>query len=198
MCSTCIQLLEKIKTEKDEQKKEQYRVEKRVNCLRAKAFYSLLKTEEEGVKILSYDCQKNMNLPKVPDQSRYYSRQLYHFNFTIVEGPSKAPLNKNNVFANVWTENTYSKYSNTIASAVYNHLNKTDLTNITTVRLISDGCGGQNKNSTIITMCCKWLLEHPLIKKIELVFELLLAIPTFRLTEYSETVKRHVVKWTQY
>lgn len=168
MCCTCIQLLEKIKTEKDEQKKEQYRVEKRVDgfhCSRAKAFYSLLKTEEEGVKILSYDCQKNMNLPKVPDQSCYYSRQLYLFNFTIVEGTSKAPLNKNNVFANVWTENTYSKYSNTIASAVYNHLNKTDLTNITTVRLISDVCGGQNKNSTIITMCCKWLLEHPLIKK---------------------------------
>lgn len=122
------------------------------------------------VKILSYDCQKNMNLPKVPDQSCYYSRQLFLFNFTIVEGTSKAPLNRSNVFANVWTENTYSKISNTIASAIYNHLNKTDLANITTIRLLTDVCGGQNKNSTMITMCCKWLLEHPSIKRVELVF----------------------------
>lgn len=145
-------------------------IEKRVHTLRAKAFFSLLKTAEDGVLILSYDCQKNMALPKLPDQSCYYSRQLYLYNFSIVEGTSKSPLTKDNVFANVWTEESFSKDSNTISSSVYNRLNNTNLNGIRTVTLVSDGCGGQNKNKTMVTMCCKWLLEHPTVKTVELVF----------------------------
>lgn len=145
-------------------------IEKRVHSLRAKAFFSLLKTAEDGVLILSYDCQKNMMLPKLPDQSCYYSRQLHLYNFTIVEGTSKSSLTKDNVFANVWTEEGFAKDSNTISSAVYHRLNNTKLDGIKTVRLISDGCGGQNKNKNMITMCCKWLLEHLTVKSVELVF----------------------------
>lgn len=35
--------------------------------------------EDEGVLTLSYDCQKNLVLPKVPDQSAYYGRQAYFY-----------------------------------------------------------------------------------------------------------------------
>lgn len=170
ICSTCLQLNEKLKLEKDDKKKQKHMIEKRVHILRAKAFFSLLKTEEAGVKIISYDCQKNMALPKLPDQSCYYSRQLYLFNFTIVEGTSKSTLTKNNTFANVWTEDSFAKDSNTISSAVYNRLNNTDLSGIHTIRLIADGCGGQNKNKTMVAMCCKWLLGHPTVKNVELIF----------------------------
>lgn len=94
ICSTCLQLNEKIKLETDPQKKQNLMIEKRVHTLRAKAFFSLLKTAEDGVLILSYDCQKNMPLPKLPDQSCYYSRQLYLYNFTIVEGTSESSNKK--------------------------------------------------------------------------------------------------------
>lgn len=38
---------------------------------------------------ISYDFQKNMVMPKVPDQAAYHRRQLYTYNFTIREGTSK-------------------------------------------------------------------------------------------------------------
>lgn len=170
ICSTCLHYQEQLKFEQDPSKKLEIMTAKRVHGLRAKAFYHLLKTDEPGVIILSYDCQKNLPLPKLPDQSTYYSRQLYLYNFTIVEGSSKSKLTADNVYANIWTENEYAKNANTIASAVYHHLNQMNLINFHTIRLIADGCGSQNKNSIFIAMCCKWLLEHPGIKNIELVF----------------------------
>jgi hypothetical protein len=50
---------------------------------------------------------------------------------------------------------------------------KTNLINKKTVRLIADGCGGQNKNSTVIGMCCLWLMSAP---KHSEVIELLFSI----------------------
>lgn len=121
--------------------------------------------------IFSFDCQKNLVLPKVPDQSCYYSRQLYLYNFTVVQGSSKQPLNANTTFSYVWTENEYAKGSNEIASALYDRLNKTELPeNITHIRLMADGCVGQNKNLMMLTMCMRWILDHQQIKKIELIF----------------------------
>lgn len=130
----------------------------------------LLKEKQDQMTTFSFDCQKNLALPKVPDQSCYYSRQLYLYNFTIVQGSSKDPLNVNTTFAYIWTENEFAKAANQIASAVYDRLNKTDFTGISHIRLVADGCSGQNKNSTMLAMCCRWLLDNRHIKKIELVF----------------------------
>lgn len=55
--------------------------------MKASCFYDMLKTAEEStVRKLSFDCQKNLALPRVPDQAAYYSRQLYFYNFTICVG----------------------------------------------------------------------------------------------------------------
>lgn len=170
ICSTCLQFQEKIKVETDIGKKTDLITLKRVHSLRAKAFYDVLKSQDERTLTLSFDCQKNQPLPKLPDQSTYYSRQFYIYNLTIVQGSSKHKLTKENVFSYVWGEEEYSKDSNTVASAVYHRLNTTDLTDIHLIRLISDGCGGQNKNTILIGMCCKWLIPHPGIKNIEVYF----------------------------
>lgn len=63
------------------------------------------------------------------------------------------------------TENEYAKGSNQIAFAVYDRLNKTDLTDVTHDRLVADGCVGQNKNLIMISMCMSWILEKRQIKK---------------------------------
>lgn len=54
--------------------------------MRSKAFFKKLRGEVDGLKIISFDCQKNLPLPKLLDQIdniRHdlrisYSRQLYH------------------------------------------------------------------------------------------------------------------------
>ncbi|CAG4975815.1 unnamed protein product [Colias eurytheme] len=170
VCSTCLELIEKIKIEADPVKKNTLMVEKRIHSLRAKAFFEKLREAQDDIKIISSDCQKNLPLPKLPDQSTYYSRQLYYYNLTMVEGTSKDPLTPRNVFAYYCTENEYNKDSNLISSALYHRLNVTDKSGISHIRLVADGCGGQNKNCIVLGTCCKWLLENNTIKSIELVF----------------------------
>ncbi|CAG4951124.1 unnamed protein product [Parnassius apollo] len=155
VCSKCIELDGKIKMENDQVKKKDLMIEKRVHRLRAKAFFKLLQEKSDDMITFSFDCQKNNPLPKVPDQSAYYSRQIYLYNFTIVQGSSK---------------NEFPKTSNQIASAVYDRLNKTNFEGINTVRLVADGCGGQNKNSILLCMLSRWLLDNTSLKKIEVVF----------------------------
>nr|CAH7762377.1 unnamed protein product [Callosobruchus chinensis] len=161
VCSTCLSLTEKIKSTTTEGNRSMLLAEKRVHKLRAKAFYSLLQEEREDLLILSFDCQKNQPLPKLPDQSCYYTRQLYLYNFSVVRGHSKSKLNKDNVTAYTWTENEFAKGANEISSCLYDCLNSIDMTPYKTVRLICDGCGGQNKNSILISMVCSWFVNAP-------------------------------------
>lgn len=171
VCSTYLMLGEKIKREKDERRKYTLLAERRIHKLRANAFYELLKDDAPETLILSFDCQKNQNLPKLPDQTAYYSRQMYIYNFTVVRGHSKGKINPETVRSYCWTENEFSKGSNEIASCVYDTLNHVNLEHIENIRLVCDGCGGQNKNSTMIGMCAKWLSNAPKgIQQVEITF----------------------------
>lgn len=145
-------------------------IEKIVHTLKAKSFFEKLREEVDGLKIISFDCQKNLPLPKLADQITYYSRQLYFYNFTMVEGSSTLPFTKERIFAYVCTEDDHYKDSNLVASAVYHRLTETDKTNIKTIRLVADGCGGQNKKRIVVGACCEWLLKNRTISKIEIVF----------------------------
>ncbi|KAJ8879798.1 hypothetical protein PR048_020406, partial [Dryococelus australis] len=128
--------------------------------MRANALYGLLKTREEGVLTLSYDCQKNLVLPKVQYQATYYSRQSYLYNYTICQGSSHDSQSVRNTFCYAWTEVSFKKGSSEIASALYHRLQNTDLVDIPSIRLFSDGCGGQNKNKNLIGMASKLFVEE--------------------------------------
>lgn len=171
VCSTCLQLKEKIKVEKNGSEKVRLMTELRIHKLRAKAFFKLLQKEEENEILLSFDCQKNLPLPKIPDQSVYYSRQLYLYNFTIVRGSSHHNLSKDNVYSYIWTEETAHKGSNEICSAVIDCLDKLSTNGIEKIRLMADGCGGQNKNSILLSALMNWLyMNTQNIKSIEIIF----------------------------
>lgn len=172
-CSTCIQLREELKTCLSNSVEKQNRMTQlQVHKLRAKAFYEILRKENEGEFILSFDCQKNMVLPKVPDQSAYYSRQLYLYNFTVCVGSSKTKQTKDNTFIYTWTEDVRNKGSNEIVSAVHHRLQNSDLLQFDTVNLLADGAGGQNKNTTMVGMAMKWLVsEAPQnVKSVQIIF----------------------------
>ncbi|CAH2101311.1 unnamed protein product [Euphydryas editha] len=160
VCSTCLQLNEKIKNVQNDSDKATLIAEKTVHKRRANEFFKMLKEDNRKIKIFSFDCQKNMPLPKIPDQSTYYSRQLYFYNFTIVEGNSKSALTKENVFSYCWTEDEFAKDANLIVSSVYHRLCNTDFPpECNQVRLMADGCTGQNKNSMLIAMLSCWLTK---------------------------------------
>lgn len=115
-CSTCISLNERIKVCKDLEIKTNLICEKRCHKLKAKAFYVLLKEKRDDLITISFDCQKNQVLPKVPDQCAYYSRQLYKYNLTVVVGDSKCKQTKQNVYIYHWDESQHSRGPNEICS----------------------------------------------------------------------------------
>lgn len=197
VCSTCLELTEKIRTIKDQAEKQNLIIQKRIHKLKANAFYDFLREDKEDLLILSFDCQKNQPLPKLPDQSTYYSRQVYVYNFTVVKGHSKGKLNPQTVTSFCWTENQYAKGSNEIASCIYNILQTTNLDQYTKIRLMSDGCGGQNKNSTLVAMVCSWFMSAPRnIQDVEIIFPVTghSYIPPDRVFGHSEKeIKRHEV-----
>lgn len=172
ICSKCQMFKETIKVEKDPKKKQELMVRSTVHKRRAKAFYKLLKEEKPNMITICFDCQKNMSLPKLSDQAAYFSRQLSLYNCGVVLGSSKAKLTKENVFLYVWGEYDQPKGSNEIASIIFHRLCKLNLDNIECVRLVADGCGGQNKNSILMGMCSHWLAtKAPInIKSVEIIF----------------------------
>lgn len=172
-CSTCIMFREQLKRAAVATEKTQIMTELRIHKLKAKAFYDMVRKPDDRVIMYSYDCQKNLVLPKVPDQAAYYSRQLYYYNFTMCQGFSKDRQPKENVFIYVWKEHEAAKGSNEIASAIYDRLCHTEYSeNVEEVRLVSDGCGGQNKNTSVVAMLSYWLThdapKH--IKTIQMIF----------------------------
>ncbi|KAJ8875279.1 hypothetical protein PR048_023174 [Dryococelus australis] len=95
----------------------------RAHKLKASALYSQIKEKcTERTAVFTYDCQKNLVLPRVPDQAAYYSGQLFMYNFTVSRGHSKAPQDKDTVTMYAWLENEQFKGSNEMASAILNTL----------------------------------------------------------------------------
>lgn len=148
---------------------------------RAQAFFEFLQpppAQFDGYEILddtiilSLGCQKNLQLLRVPDSAAYYKRNVYLHNFTIVQGYSTDDLKRENVTSYVWTENEFGKNPNAIASCVLDKLNEINLTYYKRIRLVSDGCCGQSKNSTMVTAILKWFSESAPahIVSVELVF----------------------------
>lgn len=172
-CSTCLQLGIKIEEAKnDEEKKKVLEAEKTLHVKQANSFFERLRNKEYDCFLMSYDCQKNLVLPKVSDQQAYYSRQLYCYNLSVTKGISKDSLIPENVSVYTWTEDKAKKSSNEVASVVFNEMNSLDLNGYNKIRLVADGCPGQNKNINVLTMCAKWLANNapPAITNIELIF----------------------------
>lgn len=171
VCSKCMELTGKIKKAQNGEKV-QLMASLRVHKLKAQCFYTFLREHDEQTFSISFDCQKNQVLSKVSDQIAYYSRQLYIYNFTIVIGASTNQFPKENVRIYTWSEDVHAKSSNEIASAVFDLISKTDLSGKKKVRMMADGCGSQNKNSTMIAMVGYWLTNcaPANVKSVELIF----------------------------
>lgn len=173
ICSTCLQFKTNIKKTQDDANKNNLIAQQRLHKIRANCFYALLQETREDLATFSFDCQKNLAVPKLPDQSAYFSMQINFYHLAIVCGSSKAKLNQENVRSYVWTEIDHQRSSNEISSALHHTLLQFNFTEkAKVVRLICDGCGAQNKNSTVIGMLVYWLQceAPPQIKNVELIF----------------------------
>nr|CAH7718162.1 unnamed protein product [Callosobruchus chinensis] len=153
VCSTCLKVPELLKAAADHNEKQRIITEQRVHKLKAKAFYKLLQESGADMKC-SHLTVKKLSVAQI---TRPSLQQLNYYNFTVVNGRSGGKLDSSRVFSYLWLETDAPKDSNSIASAVYHCLKNFHFKgSIQTVRLFADGCGGQNKNGTMMAMLSSW------------------------------------------
>ncbi|XP_039279730.1 uncharacterized protein LOC120350428 isoform X1 [Nilaparvata lugens] len=163
-CSKCLELKERIKcTSISEVERSTLKTELAIHKKRAETFFALLKEEKENELTYSFDCQKNFIFPKLTDQSAYFLRQFYVYNFTMCLGTSKACQTRENTFIYGWSELEAKKGSSEIATCIVHRLSNTTFPEqVDTIRLFADRAGGQNKNTIVITAVLNWLtVEAP-------------------------------------
>lgn len=156
-CLTCEEMTIKLKSkELNETAKRVVAAEKIVHCRRAKKFYSKKKElieqyqNDDSVAIISMDYMQNLSLPQVPIQSAFYLRQLTVNCFCI----HNEKTGEATMF--LYHEGIGGKGPNEVCSFIKMYLD--DEQNIskkvTKLCVFSDGCGGQNRNHTVVRFFC--------------------------------------------
>lgn len=166
VCTYCTLLKNKIKTATGTEKVN-LMTEKRIHSKRSRAFYDLMKEEQEGSLTFCFDLQQVQPLPHTPIQETFYSRQISFYIFRIVAKNTKI----NPLFYN-WTETQAKRGATEIGSALLDFSKTHDFEGIHTIRLFCDDCGGQNTNSHIVHLLLFWLqkLSPENVEKIQLFF----------------------------
>lgn len=120
--------------------------------------------KSDSVRVLVYDLQKVLILPKAPTNMMYYTRNFNMYNLGIHE--------RGNGHFNVWYETDASRGAREIASCLIKHFDNTDMENIEELILWSDSCGGQNRNHIMAIMLLHYLHSRDggKLKKITLKF----------------------------
>ena len=95
------------------------------------------------MRTITFDFQQNLPFQHLPVGDFFYMQQLWLYVFGIYR------CSDNDVTMYCWTEMTARRGSDKVASSLHNHLTKLP-PNVYTLRLYSDGCSGQNKNSTVM------------------------------------------------
>ncbi|KAK9736381.1 hypothetical protein QE152_g12534 [Popillia japonica] len=72
VCSICLRTEELLKTNLQEDERHRVELEYKIHKKKSKAFFTLLQTEEPHIENFSFDCQKNLALPKLPDQANSF------------------------------------------------------------------------------------------------------------------------------
>lgn len=100
---------------------------------------------EKNVLALEFDFGQNLPLPKIPVSSQFYKRLLWLHIFNVnTFGPDK------NSYMFFFIEGKFKKGPTTVCNFLYEAIQRELVTNCyNKIYLLSDGCGGQNKNYTV-------------------------------------------------
>ncbi|CAG9823943.1 unnamed protein product [Phaedon cochleariae] len=159
-CKKCLEF-ENMSEEEKKAVQEAYKkhLNRKNEARRARDEDKLIAKENPKVLAFNFDLQAVLTTPKGSAGQIFYLRKLAVFNFTIYN------LGNQNVMCYLWDETKGKRGANEIASCVYDFI--MSHSEIEEVRMMSDGCGGQQKNSIFATMCIQLLAEHPSLNVID-------------------------------
>jgi len=148
--------------------------ELRLHKLRAKKFFELLRKKDQDTVTISFDMQQNQPLPKLTTGEIFYSRQVWLYNLTFVQQAADNTQTAKDVKIYTWLETESGRGSNEVGSALQHYL--TSLEGILhgkrdmTLRLFSDSCSSQNKNTVIMCLLARFVERSKVFNKILHIF----------------------------
>lgn len=155
VCGFCVRHQRQIHLCQDPQEKMKLMTNLRVHRLRSKQFHKMMKEESNESLSFCFDLQQVQVLPKVPIGDAFYAQQISFYSFCVCDISSKTPI------FYCWIETQAGRGSIEVGSALFDFLSKMEFPDhVKELRLYSDGCGGQNKNSHIVHMLMIWLQRH--------------------------------------
>ena len=122
-------------------------------------------TSEKNVLCLEFDFGQNLPLPKIPVSDQFYKRLmwLHIFNVHVLGADHKRS------YMYLFMEGNLKKGSNTVCNFLFDSIQKElKLNYYNKIYLLSDGCGGQNKNYLVLSFLS--LLSKKLQNEIHHVF----------------------------
>lgn len=114
-------------------------------------------------EIFVFDLQRALEMPILKTGEAFYKRQLWFYNLCVYDKV------KGIGYMYVWNESVASRGSQEIASCLYKHLFKYVPKDTRKIILLSDSCGGQNRNIKMSMMLKNFLSiwQHPELKSIQ-------------------------------
>lgn len=106
--------------------------------------------------LITVDVQAVQTVPKTKASCLYFRTKLNLHNYTVFDNVSHDTL------CYVWTEVNGGLTANVFTSCLIHYLDEqvNKNTNIKTITIWSDGCGAQNRNSTLISSIATWSQAH--------------------------------------
>lgn len=176
-CSTCKMYQIEIEKEKENlEKLQSVKTQRKVHQMRAKKFHQIMNKPENTVIDIVFDLQQNQPLPKLSIGEIFYSRQVWLYNLAIMIHKKKQ--NKSNIHFYTWLETQSGRGANEVASCIIDFLFKLEEqiqleskeAQYYKIRLFSDSCASQNKNTILMTAIMYFLETSSVFIEIQHLF----------------------------
>lgn len=159
-CRTCDKYEASLKSETTNTKKREQLSEQKERHLQLvsqakETFKETIRNAQDSssnVEILVFDLQRALELPSLATSEAFYRRQHWCYNLCVFDEKRKIGYHY------FWDESVASRGSQEISSCLKKHFEKFVPKETEKIILISDACGGQNRNIKT-TLCLKKILD---------------------------------------
>uniref|UniRef100_A0A1Y1N893 DUF7869 domain-containing protein n=1 Tax=Photinus pyralis TaxID=7054 RepID=A0A1Y1N893_PHOPY len=166
-CGTCDKMKMKISMCKSEDETAKLKEELSEHHLKADQGYSskdrdktFTKTSED-TKTITFDLQQCLPTPDLQSGESFYKRQLWTFNLTVHD------CDNSQAYCYLWYESLAKRGGNEIGSCLYSFMTKDLNPRVKHLRMYSDCCPGQNRNSFISAACLSVLQQSENLEMID-------------------------------